>query len=264
MTNPPEIKEFDYSLTVKEGTVTLDNYDKLLREATVLADYLGQVEVTEENLAEGKRLVAKVRKKVNALDDIRKDLRREFLRPVNELADRISTINKIVTDAEDGIRTQIRGLEERRREERRSELKRIFDLRREHYRKTRDYMAFEKFLESRHLNKSVSVDSVEREMVDYMERVNKDVNFLLRMAPPDKAGEALTVYAVTDDAQGALESVTPPPMELAEAAPTRNGESVRVVVLEIPEDQMARARRVLTGAGVDFSERGTTLVLPQY
>jgi hypothetical protein len=54
-----------------------------------------------------------------------------------------------------------------------------------------DLLDFNDFVQNKHLNKTTSIDAVEKEMVDFFERTEKDSKVIEKM---DKTGELVSAY----------------------------------------------------------------------
>lgn len=220
MKDLPALQDFDFTVDVRVGQIDFRNYQELLAQATTLADWLAQVTLSEDNLAEGKRLVASVRKKVNELKDFKKSVRQSYMRPLNDLSDRIDAINEVVTKAEDTVRSQIRELEERRRAQKAEEIRRIWDLRRGQYPEIpSEALRFEDFMQPKYCNKTWPMSGVESDMVAHFERVKKDLEFIRRLDPD---GDAVETYR---EAGGDVTNVVPRPKR----EPVRDGWALRIL-----------------------------------
>ena len=69
-------------------------------------------------------------------------------------------------------------------------------------------MNFEDFLEPRHLNKSVSVNSVENDMVNWMQSVNNDLELLANLSKRDELNfyDAVVTYLDNFDVTQTIDS----------------------------------------------------------
>lgn len=245
MTQLPAVGDFNYTVDVTVGNIDFTNYNELLAQATTLADWLSQVKLDEDNLAEGKKLVAKVRKKVNELKDYRLGIKRAYDQPLNDFTDRINTISQVVEQAEDTVRRQIRELEEIRREEKRGEIRRIWDLRSAQYPEIPDgAMDFEVFMQNKYLNKTYAMSAVETEMVDYMERFKKDLAFIERLNGSGDGESAAEVY------KKAGYDITN--IEIPVAQPRESGDEFYIKVFT--ETHWLEACSLLNRNGIDFEK----------
>ena len=78
------MKEHDYKVTTTQGEVNFEEYNNLLSEANNLAEHVKQVEVSEENVKEAKKLMASMNNRVKDLENVRKDVKKSMLEPYNQ------------------------------------------------------------------------------------------------------------------------------------------------------------------------------------
>ena len=97
--------------------IDFKDYGKLLQEATIIAEKLNEMEVNEDNVKEQKKLLAAVNKSVKALNDRRISIKKELLKPYQDFENQVKEIEKVVKDADERLRTQVRELEEAERTE---------------------------------------------------------------------------------------------------------------------------------------------------
>lgn len=171
------VKVNDIRVDFVAGEIKFDGYEELLKQAEEIAKYLGSIEVTPDNLKENKKILAKVNKSVKELNDRRIAIKKEINKPYDEFALKIKEIEEVVKSADEIVRFQVRQLEEEEREEKREKLEEIWNKRIGQY----DYaklFKFDQFLEAKHLNKTSTIKSVEEEMVDFLEKAERDIALL--------------------------------------------------------------------------------------
>jgi hypothetical protein len=165
------------SVSHQVGAVHFHNYEEILQQATELAEYVSNVVVTEESVKATKKMLASVNKKVTELEDGRKAIKKELLKPYEEFEKQIKTIAKVVKDADQVVRSQVRELEEQEREGKRCQIEKLFNKRSVLYPNCNMFDSAS-FIRPTHLNKTVSIDKVEQEMVQWFEQRKQDVEFI--------------------------------------------------------------------------------------
>lgn len=167
-------------LKVTNGSIVFTNYNELLEQAKNLEEFMDEIEVTEENLSESKKLATKIRKKVTALEDERKSVKREFMKPINDLDEQIKEISQHVMEAESKIRLQLQVLEEKRRDEKESQVRELFDKRINRFESLQNDKEelYGLFFKPQYLNKSFPLSKVEKELVEFLEKVRTDYKLL--------------------------------------------------------------------------------------
>lgn len=157
--------------------ITFKAYDKLMNEASQVAKFLKQMEVNEENVKEAKKIRASANKAINKLQDERKKIKKELLKPYEEFNTQIQEIAKVVDEANLHVDSQIKELEEKERDQKLNEINEIWN----NQVLTFEYeslIKFEQFMKNEYLNKTYSLNKVEVELSEWFEKVKKDIDFL--------------------------------------------------------------------------------------
>ena len=185
--------------------IKFEGYETCMKKAHEVADYIGGIELTEDNVQEVKQTLANSRKVVNALEDRRIAIKKQILEPYRTLELQIKSITQVVDDADSNLRSQVREMEEKDRARKQTELEDIWNKRIALYAFNK-YIdnAFEKWLQPEYLNKTTSFKKAEDEMVTWMERVEKDIAAVLAMSD---SKEIMAEYSNTLDLAGSIEAV---------------------------------------------------------
>lgn len=194
----------DNALVVyKTGVVHFDNYQEILGQAQELASLLEGVEVTEDTIKTSKKMIAEVRKKVDELDDARKDIKKEVLASYTDFETKVKVITSVVREAENVVRSQVKELEENERYAKKIEINELFYKRKRLY-PTLDIFQLDHFLENRHLNKSLSIFKVEKEIVEWLEQRKAHLEHIQQL---EHGEEILVEYVNTLDPIKAVTTV---------------------------------------------------------
>ena len=192
-------------IEVKQGEVKFPKYAETLQSAQKLNEALSTVEVTEETIKTNKKLVAEVRKEADKLDDVRKKVKAEINQPYVEFEKLVKEIVTTVKQGEDLIRQQVRDFEEKERQARYDELMKIIELRLNHYTLIQQAnIDIDLILEPKLLNKSVSMNKAEEQIVDKLENIDKSIRTLQTM---DHADELVYEYSRNLDMNQAITTV---------------------------------------------------------
>ena len=172
-TNQHDSTEIRY----ENGLIVFDDYQLYKNRAEEARDYLKQLDVNPESEQECKRTVATARKISDQLNQKKIQIKKAVLAPYAEFEEKVKEIIEIITEGESVARDKLKAIEDQRREEKKEELRRIWDKR-----KTSFYsghiIPFESFLQDRHLNKTVSIGEVEKEMVEFFLTTSEEIMFL--------------------------------------------------------------------------------------
>lgn len=197
------VKEHNYKITTTQGHVTFEEYDNLLSEAQNLANHVKQVEVNEDNVKEAKKLMAQMNNRVKELETTRKDVKKTLLEPYNHFDDQVKTIKGVIDDAVSHVKKQERELTEQERENKKKAIADIFDKRIKHY-GFEKIMGFADFIKPQYLNKSYSMNKVENELVDWLEKTKRDLDTINKLKNRD---ELIVEYQNTQDLSTAFEII---------------------------------------------------------
>lgn len=127
-----------------------------------------------------------------------------MLQPYEVFESQVKEIVNIVREADAEVRKQVRYLEEFERLQKESEIEELFNKRKKQYKKLNEFVKLDQFLQPKHLNKTTSISAVEKEMIDWFEKINKDIEVIQAL---DHANEVLSVYIGTYELAKAISQV---------------------------------------------------------
>lgn len=192
------------TILVTKGGIVFPQYDELKEDAQKVYDYLSTVEVTDDTVKANKKLVAAVNKSIKTLEDERIRVKKELLEPYAGFESQIKEIVGIVKEADTLVRDQIKDLEEIERDHKREDIESLFDRRIKQYTFS-EIFVFEDFIENRHLNKTISIETVEKELVEWLEKIQGDMS-TIQIIPDSK--EVMTEYVTCKDLNQAIKAVS--------------------------------------------------------
>lgn len=182
-------------IEVVKPTIIFPEYEGLIKEAQRVSEFIDSIELNDENVKEVKGVLAKANRAIKELNDRRIAIKKEILEPYEVFASQIKEIETIVKDSDTRLRNEVRELEENLRLIKKEEIEEIWNKRVKQYEYAK-LMDFENFLENRHLNKSTSMNSVEKDMVDFLDRSENDLNIL---SANERKDEAISLYKECKD-----------------------------------------------------------------
>lgn len=151
------------------------NFEELKEEITKKSsDYLNLV-YSDDQMKDAKQDRANLRKLVTALEDKRKEIKKEVMVPYDDFAVKEKELVEIITGAIENIDTQVKGYEEGKRQEKLAKVKEIYkecigDLDRT--------IPFDKIFKDSWLNVSTTLKSVKEEITAIQEKVNGDLKII--------------------------------------------------------------------------------------
>ena len=172
-TNQPDSTD----IRIENGLIVFDNYQLYKQRAEEARDYLKQLDVNPESEQECKRTVATARKISDQLNQEKIRMKKAVLEPYTAFEDKVKEIIGIITEGENVARDKLKAIDDRRREEKKTELRRIWDARSGSF-ISGAYLTFDQFLQDKHLNKTVPISEVEHEMVVFFMDKSDDIKYL--------------------------------------------------------------------------------------
>lgn len=222
-------------IKITPGEVTFNGFEDLKHRATQLAEEIKNVDVSEENIKVSKQMLAAVNKRVKEIEDKRISIKKEMLKPYEDFESQVKEITSVVKDADQFVRQQVKQLEEYEREEKAKEIEGIFQKRMEHY-SFGDIFTFEQFIQPKHLNKSMSMNVVEKDMVEWLEKKKADYEVIQGLP---NTHDVLMEYLDTKDLSVAMNNIKQHDEykeKLEKAVPKKEGKQQFTITLSDAKD----------------------------
>lgn len=193
----------NYDIITTSGSIEFKGFKEMKESALKLAEHVKEVQVTEENVQESKRLLASINKEMGSINKRRIEAKKELLQPYETLDGQVKEIEAVINEASGIVKNQVNTLAQQERDEKEAKIKDIFEKRIKNYR-FKDDFEFEDFLLPKHLNKSLSMNKVEEEMVEWLTGIDNDIMVIKGLSNAD---EVLTEYMETKDLSIAMNIV---------------------------------------------------------
>lgn len=187
------------------------NFDEIMAELdTQLERYRNNI-VTKDGIADAKADLARLRKLQKAIEDKRKEIKKEYCKPLDEFEGKVKQIVAKIDEPVKEINAQLVAYEDQRKAEKEEQ---IYDL----YHETvpgdvKGILLFERIFDQKWLNKGVSLDEIRDTISITANRVQSDVE-ALKVVDPEHAAAVRREYYKTLDLSAAMRCLT----ELREAA----------------------------------------------
>jgi hypothetical protein len=131
--NQNEVSVTNFGVEFTPASLAIQNYDAMVEQTKAIAAKYANLMITERTLKAAKQSRADLRKFRTAIEDKRKEVRREYAKPYNDFKDRVDALTGIIDLAIAPIDQGVKDLEERQRQERaeavRQEIKTITESR---------------------------------------------------------------------------------------------------------------------------------------
>lgn len=167
----------DYDVLITKGTIVFPHYEKILSQAEDLAKYLDSLVVTENTIQSNKKLLAAVNKGINNLEAARKNVKKEINEPYAEFEVKVKEIVNLIRDSQEKIKEQIKEYEQKEKEDKLNQIRSMFKARTKNLDYSDNYK-FDRFMQTRYLNKSVSFNTIEQELGQFILQTQTDLQVI--------------------------------------------------------------------------------------
>lgn len=151
------------------------NFDELKAEITKKSEAYMNLVYSNEQMKEAKKDRANLRKFVTALEDKRKEIKKQILVPYSDFETKEKELVGIVNQAIENIDTQVKGYEEGLRQEKLAKVKEIYV---EEIKDLDRTIPFEKVYKESWLNASTTLKSIREEISSIYAKVDADLKIL--------------------------------------------------------------------------------------
>lgn len=181
------------------------NFEELKKELIARSEeYKTIVYTSDEQIKkEAKADRAKLRKLIDAMENERKRIKKQYMEPVTAFEKQVRELTGIVDEAVENIDCQIKAYEENKRAEKLEKVKQIYEE--TIPREMRDFIPFEVALIDKYLLASTTLKTIKTEMQSLSDKVVSDVEVIKNL--PEYSFEALEKYKKTLDLQMAMRTV---------------------------------------------------------
>lgn len=183
--------------TWKSPEVIDFNFEELKEEITNKSALYKNMVYTDETIKDAKSDRALLNKFKTALEDKRKEVKRQCLEPYNQFEKQIKELVAIINEPVKLIGEQITEFEDREKAEKHEQIIELFNKA-----GFQSFVTLEQIYDPKWLNKSVSLKSIEEELTNTVYRIGHDVTTINSLK--EYSFEALEHYKKTLDLAGAI------------------------------------------------------------
>ncbi len=144
----------------KIGTIE-DNLDAVETSIRKRVEEYGGMAVTEDTVKEGKQVLADMRKEKAALDNERKEIKSQWMKPYLAFEERAKKIIALYDEPIEAVSSQIKQYDALQKEEKRKKIQAVYDAVKGEY---GDWLPLEKIYDAKWENKSYSPKRIKEDM----------------------------------------------------------------------------------------------------
>lgn len=175
------------------------NFDELNRQVRIITEKYANLVYSEAQLGEAKTDLADLRAKRKAIDDNRKSVKSEYMKPYEAFEAKVKETLAIFDEAIGNIDGQVKHAEEMRKAEKRRQIEDWWKL---NGVKTFN-VPIEKVWDERLLNKTVTTAQWQKTLSDKAKSIEADLDVILKY-PVDMMNYIVPIYRNTLDMHGAV------------------------------------------------------------
>ncbi len=219
-------------LTPIKETVLTANFEEVEAQLRELMAPYEKLVLREEDIAEGKNVLARIRKVEKTIDDYRKSIKRDFSAPLVSFEEKCKRLTAVCYESETNLSEQINKYAEQRKAEKLAGLRAFFD---DNIGTLAPYLSFEQVQNPKWGNVTYTVEQAQHEIAQAMDMCADGVDAIRGLGSEFEA-TLLTAYAKNHD----LAAVMKMNGELAE---TKKREAARREAEEARRREAEAARK---------------------
>lgn len=182
------------------------NFDALEEQLDKkLDEYRGAV-FTEDTKTIAKAEIASLRRLKKDIEDGRKTVKKKWMEPYDAFDKRMKILSTKVDEPINAINEQVQAFEEKRRQEKREEIHRMYEDCVSEYEESREFIVLDKLYDPKWENASVSMKSIKKDMTEKMSAIQTAVSSIKAMRS-DKELDALALYKRTLNLNDAIQMI---------------------------------------------------------
>lgn len=194
----------ELSMIPKSGVIST-NFEEIKEKLETEMSTYKTMRVTVDNKKEAKEDMADLRKLKKKLNNRKKEVKEEYMKPYLEMEDGVKQLISIIDGAINFLDGQVAELEEQRVLERKAEITKVYDELVEE--ELLDYMPMERIWNNKWTNASTTMKSIREDITGYATKVRTDIATIKAMQS-DKTEQALNYYMETNDLASSIQMIT--------------------------------------------------------
>lgn len=194
----------ELSMIPKSGVIST-NFEEIKEKLEEEMSTYKTMRVTVDNKKEAKGDMADLRKLKKKLNDRKKEVKEEYMKPYLEVEDGVKQLISIIDGAINFLDGQVAELEEQRVLERKAEITKVYDELVEE--ELLDYMPLERIWNDKWTNAATTMKSIREEISGFVTKVRTDIATIKAMQS-DKTEQALNYYMETNDLASSVQMIT--------------------------------------------------------
>lgn len=171
----------DFKVSIMQPVVISGNFKEMRQELSTMMTAYADLEVTEENITERKKDIATLRKIKTAIEDKRKETKRDYEKPFKSFEAECKSLTCIIDEQIDRINADLNLFEQRRIAAKREKTKSIYDA---NIGEFSEYLSLETIYRPQWDNKSYTEKDIAGDIQTMVINIRQDLNTIEAMCSP--------------------------------------------------------------------------------
>ena len=251
--------------------------EKLLPQVPVLTEYLqvktelktrieklnAITELTEDNKKEVKSGIAEINKVKDRISRYRIDQTNEFLKYIDPYIQQCKELEEMCVKGLADIKSKVADLEEKEKQQKTETIKKLWDLKIEAT-QNRTFLKFEMFFEKSMANKSTSLNVIEKQLTDWIDAKDNDLNFIKTNTDDPEAiipiylenglnlTQAIKTYQDRFKSEAEISAMIAAESSQEQATSFEKKLDICIKIKQLPKSKVKALQAFLDGLGVEF------------
>lgn len=235
------MNELSVVINQKPGSIDFNFEELKVGVQNIAVAYQG-VELTEDSTKEGKESVATLRKIEKALEDKRKEIKKEWMKPYEDLEKKVKELISIIDKPILSIDNQVKAFEEKKKAEKKQEITKIYD---ELVGDMLEFLPLRKIYDSKWENVGTTMKSIKESITQVVDSTSMAVQTIKAMNS-EYVSKALEQYKYDLSLPDAIASINRYELQrkeiLEREEAKRKAEEERKARIKAEEEQKAKNR----------------------
>lgn len=174
------------------------NHEEIKNEVSAKVEHYKTLVYTDDQIGDAKKDKATLNKFITALEDKRKEVKKQCLAPYETFEKQVKEITGLVQESVNAIDTQVKAFDEQKKARKLEDIQRLYDAL-----GFQDFVTLEKIFNPKWLNASVSIKSIDEELKKKLLQIGNDVYTISKL--PEFGFEAMQLYKKDLNLNSAIE-----------------------------------------------------------
>lgn len=156
------------------GTIQFD-FEEFKKNITEQMQIYNELQFSDEEITKAKKDIATLRKIKNALEDKRKEVKKNYMLPYELFESKVKELTKLIDEPVIKIDKRIKEYEEELKKTKIKEIKQIYE---ENNLAISEIIKFEQIFKEKWLNSSINIKTIKEEMIMIINKIETDILFI--------------------------------------------------------------------------------------